>query len=109
MAAAGIVNEPGEFLACPECNHAEWLADQQDHIENQGAIAHEDGKPLEANPFPALATRYPEDGPTYAAWWEAGWKWAQAEAALPVKTATDFANAVFASMTPEERKEICES
>lgn len=58
----GMVNEPGEFIYCPECQHEAWLEDQRENVEEQGWCAHEKGESRDSCPFPRAATRYPADG-----------------------------------------------
>lgn len=69
----GNLYEPLDYIPCPQCNHKEWLENQRDYIEEQGAIAKEEGKPRESCPFPAAATRYPEDGEWYKTQWLKGY------------------------------------
>jgi hypothetical protein len=69
----GNLFEPGEFIPCPDCNHAEWLEWQREDVEESGALAAEDRRPRESCPFPAAATRYPNDGEWYRVHWLKGY------------------------------------
>jgi hypothetical protein len=71
---SGNLFEPLEYIACPECNHDEWLEAQREDIENLGWEAKEKGLPEESNPFPARATRYPKDGEWYKERWLEGYR-----------------------------------
>jgi len=69
----GTLNEPMDFIACPECNHAVWLESMKEEILNDGAVAFCDGKRRGDNPFIAAKLRYPGDRWQLAAWWWQGW------------------------------------
>ncbi len=52
--------EPGEYLACPECNHEEWLRPHLERVEDEGAGARENGQPR-VHPFVKEWLTYEKD------------------------------------------------
>lgn len=77
----GNLYEPMDWIACPQCNHAQWLADQRDEIEEMGAVACGDGAKLTSNPFRKMRIRFPRDRRRYVRWWNRGFREAQRESA----------------------------
>lgn len=69
----GNLLEPSEYIACPQCNHESWLADLRDEIEEQGAIAADDGQPRRNNPFRSMKLRFPSDRRRLKRWWNRGY------------------------------------
>jgi hypothetical protein len=67
----------GGDIACPECNHRQWLFDQREDIENEGWLAFEQGVEYKNNPLVAAALRYPADRWYIMVWWWDGWKMAK--------------------------------
>lgn len=70
----GTINEPLNYIPCPECQHEEWLERQVDEIRDEGYMAAYEGKTRDACPFPAAATRYPQDGEWYRLRWMEGYE-----------------------------------
>lgn len=62
----------GGDIPCPQCNHAAWLANNRDEIEDQGYFAAEEGKPREC-PIDATKMKYPDDYQTVKEWWLDGY------------------------------------
>ncbi len=57
---SGILFEPLVFIACPDCNHEEWLTPILEECEEEGMVAASDGKPREA-PYVKSKLRYSND------------------------------------------------
>jgi len=68
----GTLNEPGEYLPCPQCNHGEWLAERLVQIAEDGFCAREEGKPRQ-HPFVKERLRFPDDFDEMVATWEDGY------------------------------------
>lgn len=62
----------GGDIACPECNHDEWLKDCCEDASNDGYCAHEE---RQHRIFPTLRNnlRYPDDYEALKAAWESGY------------------------------------
>ena len=75
----GNLYEPMNYIACPQCNHSEWLNNQRDEIEEMGWIAAEEGERQRANPFRTEKLRFPRDRRRYVRWWNRGYRQHQLE------------------------------
>lgn len=68
----GMLYEPMEHIACPECNHEEWLKPILEDVENEGACAADDEKPRQC-PIKVDGMRYPNDFEAVTAAWYRGY------------------------------------
>lgn len=82
----GNLYEPMDYKPCPGCNHAEWLRQQRDEIEEMGWIAANEGVRATDNPFRGAKIRFPRDRRHYRRWWSRGYRLARREARKTMPT-----------------------
>lgn len=70
----------GGEIPCPQCNHEAFLEYFADEYRDDGAIAHEDGKPREYVHRKVICEQ-PGDEEKLRKWWLEGWDQMEKEAA----------------------------
>lgn len=68
----GTLNEPLEYIHCPECRHEDWLVEVLERCEEEGGIAKFDGLPRKP-PYVKEQLRYPKDLRRMQNAWKRGW------------------------------------
>lgn len=63
----------GGDMACPQCNHEEWLEEKRELIEDEGYGACSDGYPESSCRFDHMKLAYEQDRETLKAWWRHGY------------------------------------
>lgn len=74
----GTLNEPMEYLPCPQCRHEEWLNGVLEDCEERGAFARDAGLPR-TPPYVATKMKYPDDIQRMQTAWYRGWDAEDAE------------------------------
>ena len=68
----GTLNEPGEYLPCPNCRHEEWLDGVLERCVDEGALAKRTGQPRQP-PYVAERLKFPQDLRRMQNAWKRGW------------------------------------